>query len=96
MCPFLNVNICKSYLGFDKDSSDYSLTRIDGTKEKPRTLLTPTGRSILAFFKRDAEGRREHGNQRSPNDSFLICINFIKTISQLFTMFYKQVVFLHA
>ena len=24
-------------------------------------LLSPTGRSILAFFKRDAEGWREHG-----------------------------------
>ena len=86
MSSLLIVNICKSYVDFNKASNDCLLNCNDGTKDKPRMLITPTGRSILAFFKRDAGGWRENGNQRNTNDSFLIGINLIKTIAVLFAM----------
>lgn len=100
MCPFLIVNICKSYLGFNKASSDCLLTRNDGSKEKPRLLSNPDRKEHPRFFQarcgRMAGKRKPNKPSRSLGDSFLIGINLIKTISLIFVMLNKQVVFLHA
>ena len=50
MCPFLNVNICKSYLGFNKASRESLLPRNDGTKEKPRPHSNPDRKEHPRFF----------------------------------------------